>query len=108
MSKHEFMRAYIWRASCREVVLSVALTLVSGGALAASAEIPGADGTIAAAKAVAGLSVSELLALVTLGSLALNGYMIRLFVGESKKGTVALTQIADKLSTMKCVDQGKG
>lgn len=110
MSKHEFRMRYIFGATPREMKLATACAITSGIALALVAGVPGADEAQAAAKVVGGLNAQELLALVTLASLALAAWIIRIWVAQTKEAaqqhgeaTAALTRIADRMDTMECI-----
>jgi hypothetical protein len=110
MSMHEFRMRYIFGATWREMKLAVLCAIFSGVALVLLANMPGADQAQAAAKVVGGLNSQELLALVTLASLALSAWIIRIWVAQTKEAaqqhgeaTAALTRIADRMDSMECI-----
>lgn len=105
MSKREFRVRYVFGASTRETQLAMCLAMLSGTCLAAvGAEIPGIP-NVETAKVLAGLTVPELLALITLASLGLAGYCMRSMLAQGREATRALTKIASHMEGMKCLGQ---
>lgn len=102
MSMREFRVNYIFGASMREMKIALLLAVVSGSCLSAI----GADPSLVSvdnAKLIAGLTVPELLALTTLASLGLATYCIHTMVSQNATATKALTQIAERMEHMQCV-----
>lgn len=106
MSKHEFKTRYIFGASQREATLAVSLAFLCGSSLAVIAAVPGVDEARKTAEIVGGLNAQELLAAVCLGALALAGYCVKALMKQGRDATKALTEIADKMKSMKCVKEG--
>lgn len=102
MSKEEFVWRYIVRVDKAHARLALIATLLSGSALTAVATIPGVAETAEAARTVAGLSVAELLALITLASLGLSAFLIRTLIKQWQAGIEALTKISDDLHSRPC------
>jgi hypothetical protein len=83
------------------------LAFVSGSASTVLA-LPGTSEALETATAVGGMSAQALLALVTLGSLALTFYCVKTMFGKMTDISVSLSQIADSMSDMKCVQEKAG
>ena len=104
MSKHDFRVRYIFDVTPRQLTLALALAVVAGCGAAAMAAVPGVVEAAEAAKVVGGLTAQELLALIAVASLALTYYCIRTMVQQHTRATIALTQIADQMRTMRCIN----
>jgi hypothetical protein len=101
MSAKEFTNRFVFSATPRSLRLALALFVLSGSSLVALAVSP--DDVIKATNTVAGMDAMQLLAAITLASLALCGIMLWVGYKMAMKATVSLTQIADRLNTMKCI-----
>jgi len=107
MSKHEFRVQYIFGASTRETKLAMCLAMLSGSCLAAvGADLPGIP-SVETAKVLAGLTIPELLAIITLASLSLAGYCMRSMLSQGREATRALTQIASRMEGMQCLGRAR-
>ena len=87
MSKKQFITAYIFQTSPRMIRLAVYLAFVSGGATAAIAVIPGADEAVKLGETVGGMSAQTLLGCISVGSLALAGYCVKLLVNQAAEAS---------------------
>lgn len=107
MSKHDFIYKYIFGATARETKLAVALGVISASCLVANAVDPAGMVSVENAKILGSLNAQELLAAVTLASIALSAYCMKTMVSNQLKqnaeATRALTQIAERMAYMKCV-----
>lgn len=121
MSTAEFKTRYLFSASKNEATLAMVLAFVAGTTAATIGAIPGATETIEATKIISGMSSAELLTLITVGALLLAGYCVHTMCTQAAKAAqvvaeqatksaeqneravIALTQIADKMKTMRCL-----
>ena len=108
MSKHDFRVRYIFDVTSRQLALAIAMAVVAGCGSAAMAAVPVVAEATEAAKVVGGMTAQELLALIAVASLTLTYYCIRTMVQQHTKATIALTQIAEQMRTMRCINPDKG
>jgi hypothetical protein len=110
MSKHEFTKRYIFNVSPRLIRLSIWLSFVSGGATAALAVIPGAADAVQLGETVGGMTAQTLLGCISVGSLALAGYCVKLLVTQAASASkerevtsVILAKVGENIESMNAV-----